>query len=62
MKFRAEQPELFYYLFDDVVDAALNRIGNNRKFAGDYLTAESVRDTDNHRRRRTINEGGWHGQ
>lgn len=44
MKFRAEEPDVFYYLFDDVVDAALNRIGNNtRRFASLYWSADNRR-------------------
>jgi len=44
MKFRAEEPDVFYYLFDDVVDAALNRIGNNKRhFASHYWKADSMR-------------------
>jgi hypothetical protein len=39
MNFRAAQPELFYYLLDDVVDAAKNRIGNSKTRTSDYLRA-----------------------
>lgn len=42
MKFRAEQPDIFYYLFDDVVDAALDCIGNSR-YGSYYRSAESFR-------------------
>ena len=46
MKFRAEEPEVFYYLFDDVVDAALNRIGNEkRRFASHYWRADNRRNS-----------------
>ena len=44
MKFRAEQPDMFYYLFDDIVDAAVNRIGNTKNRSSDYSRAQSVRD------------------
>jgi hypothetical protein len=44
MKFRAEQPDVFYYLFDDVVDAAVDRIGNTKIRSSDYLSARSFRD------------------
>ena len=45
MKFRAEQPDIFYYLFDDVIDAAKDRIGNTKIRSSDYLSAQSVRDS-----------------
>ena len=45
MKFRAEQPDVFYYLFDDVVDAAVDRIGNTKIRSSDYLSARSFRDS-----------------
>lgn len=44
MKFRAEQPEMFYYLFDDIVDAAIDRIGNTKIRSSDYFSAQSFRD------------------
>jgi hypothetical protein len=43
MKFRAEQPDVFYYLFDDVVDAAINRVGNSKIHSSHYWHAESFR-------------------
>jgi hypothetical protein len=43
MKFRAEQPDMFYYLFDDVVDAALDRVGNSKIHSSYYWSAESFR-------------------
>ncbi|HEX9961651.1 MAG TPA: hypothetical protein VGB00_11995 [Pyrinomonadaceae bacterium] len=43
MKFRAEQPDIFYYLFDDVVDAAMDRVGNSRVHSSYYWSAESFR-------------------
>jgi hypothetical protein len=43
MKFRAEQPDIFYYLFDDVVDAAIDRIGNTKIRSSHYRSAESFR-------------------
>lgn len=46
MKFKAEERELFYYLFDDVVDAAVDRIGNSQTRSSTYLSARSFRDTD----------------
>lgn len=42
MKFRAEQPDVFYYLFDDVVDAAIDCLGNSR-YGSYYRSAESFR-------------------
>lgn len=45
MKFRAAQPDVFYYLFDDVVDAAVDRIGNTKIRSSDYLSARSFRDS-----------------
>ncbi|HEX8737992.1 MAG TPA: hypothetical protein VF721_21850 [Pyrinomonadaceae bacterium] len=42
MKFRAAQPDIFYYLFDDVVDAAIDRLGNSRS-GSYYRSAESSR-------------------
>jgi hypothetical protein len=42
MKFRAEQPDIFYYLFDDVVDAAIDRLGNTRN-SSYYRSADSFR-------------------
>jgi hypothetical protein len=42
MKFRAAQPDIFYYLFDDVVDAAIERLGNGRR-SSYYRSAESFR-------------------
>lgn len=43
MKFRAEQPDLVYYLFDDVVNAAINRLGNSQIHSSLYWRAESFR-------------------
>lgn len=44
MKFRVEQPDIYYCLFDDVVNGALDRIGNNsRRHASEYFRAESIR-------------------
>jgi hypothetical protein len=43
MKFRAEQPDIVYYLFDDILDAAIDRIGNNRVRSSDYCRAETIR-------------------
>lgn len=40
MKFRAEQPDIVYYLFDDVVDAAKDRIGNTKVRSSDYWRAD----------------------
>ena len=45
MKFRTDEHERFYYLFDDVVDAAIDRIGNSQTRSSDYLSARSFRDT-----------------
>lgn len=43
MKFRAEQPDIFYYLFDDVVDAAVDRIANSKVHYSHYWSASSFR-------------------
>jgi hypothetical protein len=43
MKFRAEQPELLYYLDDDIIDAARSRIGNTKIRSSSYLSAHGWR-------------------
>lgn len=43
IKFRAEQPDIFYFLFDDVVNAAMNRVGNSQVHTSLYWRAESYR-------------------
>lgn len=44
-KFKAAQPELFYYLFDDVVDAGVDRASNSQSKSSSYYRARSFRDT-----------------
>lgn len=39
MKFRAEKPDIFYYLYDDVLDAAKDRIRNTKVRSSDYWSA-----------------------
>lgn len=43
MKFRAEKPDVFYYLFDDVVDAGTDRIRASKHPSSDYWYALNAR-------------------
>jgi hypothetical protein len=43
MKFRVEQSDVFYYLFEDIISAAINRVGNSKIHSSHYWHAESMR-------------------
>ena len=43
MKFRAEQPDVFYYLLEDVLSAAISRGGNGGIPNSHYSHAENIR-------------------
>ena len=43
MKFRVEQSDVFYYLFEDIVSAAINRVRNSEIRYSHYWHAESMR-------------------